>query len=108
MQETDVAILERLVEYSDGEQPLEGYVAWDDSRREPRPGVLGSHAWRGRSPLEEQKARDLAELGYVGFALDMYGKGILGANPQENAALMQPFLDDRPTLQRRIKLALST
>ena len=103
-----MAILERLVEYSDGEQPLEGYVAWDDSRREPRPGVLVSHAWRGRSPLEEQKARDLAELGYVGFALDMYGKGILGANPQENAALMQPFLDDRPTLQRRIKLALST
>ena len=73
-----MAILERLVEYSDGESLLEGYMAWDDSRPGPRPGVLVSHAWRGRGPSEEQKARDLAELGYVGFALDMYGKGILG------------------------------
>ena len=48
----------------------------------------------------------LAELGYAGFALDLYGKGVRGSNAEENAALMQPLLDDRKMLQRRMTLAL--
>jgi dienelactone hydrolase len=64
------------------------------------------HAWGGRSELEDSKAIDLAKLGYTGFALDLYGKGILGSGPEENAALMQPFLDDRPMLQERLLLSL--
>jgi dienelactone hydrolase len=50
----------------------------------------------------------LAELGYVGFALDLYGKGVRGGSREENIALMQPLLDDRPALQRRMKLALES
>ncbi len=49
----------------------------------------------------------MAELGYVGFALDMYGKGVLGNSVEENAALMQPFIDDRTMLQKRIFAALA-
>jgi dienelactone hydrolase len=102
-----MGIATRLVEYSDGGTTLEAYVAWDDTAQGPRPGVLVSHAWGGRGEHEQVRAERLAELGYVGFALDLYGKGVRGGTKEENAALMQPLLDDRATLQRRMQLALS-
>jgi len=97
----------RLVEYRDGDTVLEGRVAWDDRFSGPRPGVLVAHAWGGRSDFEDGKADGLAELGYAAFALDLYGKGVRGSGPEENAALMQPFLDDRPMLQQRLQASLS-
>lgn len=102
-----MSIQNRLVQYNDEHVVLEGKLAWDDSVRGPRPGVLVSHAWSGRSDFEDGKADALASLGYVAFALDLYGKGIRGSNPDENAALMQPFLDDRAMLQRRLLLSLA-
>mgnify|MGYP001457501104 CR=1 FL=1 len=96
----------RTVEYRDGGTVLEGYMAWDDAFNYPRPGVLVSHAWAGRGEFEENRAERLAELGYVGFALDVYGKGVFGTNKEENSALMQPLLDDREKLQHRLHLAL--
>ena len=103
-----MTIQTRLVEYSDGDTVLEGYLAWDDAADRPRPGVMVSHAWAGRGDLEDGKARALAELGYTGFALNLYGKGVRGTSTEENAALMQPFLDDRGMLQRRMRLSLNT
>ena len=102
-----MALATRRIDYSDGKQVFEAHMAWDDSWSNPRPGVLVSHAWRGRSPFENGKAERLVDLGYVGMALDVYGKGVLGSNPAENAALMQPLLDDRAMLQGRLSLALS-
>ena len=102
-----MTIKTRSVEYSDGDTVLEGLLAWDDSRQGPRPGVLVSHAWGGRSEFEDDKARALAKLGYTGFALDLYGKGVRGSTPEENGALMQPFLDDRAMLQNRLKHSLN-
>ena len=98
----------RLIEYRDGATVLEGRLAWDDSFEGTRPGVLVSHAWSGRSDYEDGKADALARLGYAAFALDLYGKGVRGLDPDENAALMQPFLDDRAMLQQRLILSLET
>jgi dienelactone hydrolase len=103
-----VSIETRLIEYADGDTVLEGFLAWDNSIDHPRPGVMVSHAWAGRSQFEDDKAVALAELGYVGFALNLYGKGVLGGSTEENAALMQPFLDDRAMLQQRLLLSLNT
>ena len=97
-----MAVKERAVEYSDDGVVLQGHLAWDDAITAPRPGVMIVHAWAGRSEFEDDVARKLARLGYVGFAADVYGKGVLGSGPEENAALMQPFLDDRAALQRRL------
>ena len=69
-------IQSRLVEYNHDGINLEAYLAWDDSIEGPQPGVLISHAWGGRDKFVCDKADALAELGYVGFAQDMYGKGI--------------------------------
>lgn len=103
-----MSIQNRLIEYSDGGVVLEGMLAWDDSLPGPRPGVLVSHAWSGRSDFEDGKANGLAALGYVAFSLDLYGKGVRGSNPEENSALMQPLLDDRAMLQKRLLLSLAT
>lgn len=99
---------ERFVEYAHDGVELEGYFAWDEGRTGTAPGVLVSHAWGGRTELECAKARELAQLGYCAFALDLYGKGVTGSGPEENARLMQPLLDDRPMLQARMAKALET
>ena len=103
-----MAVKTKVVEYRDGDVVLEGLLAWDDSSSAPRPGVLVSHAWAGRGDFEDGKARALADLGYAAFALDLYGKGIRGSSTEENAALMQPFLDDRAMLQKRLLVSLET
>lgn len=103
-----MAIIENTVIYMDGDVVLEAFFAFDDSISGRRPAVLISHAWGGKDSFVAEKARKLAKLGYVGFALDMYGKGVLGANAEENAKLMQPFLAGREKLQQRMKVALTT
>lgn len=101
-------IQERTIEYTHNGTVLEGFLAYDDAKPGPLPGVLISHAWAGREKFECDKARALAELGYAGFALDLYGKGVLGSGPEENMQLMQPFLDDRVMLQSRLTASLDT
>lgn len=101
-----MAIITNTVSYMDGDVVLEAFFAFDDAITERRPAVLISHMWDGRSPFVAEKAQKLAELGYVGFALDMYGKGVLGTSPEQNMALMQPFMRDRAMLQQRIHAAL--
>jgi len=96
----------RSIDYTDGDVALQGHLAWDDAATKPRPGILVSHAWSGRSRFEDAKAEALAGLGYVGFALDVYGKGVRGSSVEENAALLQPFLDDRMMLRQRLLAAL--
>jgi len=102
-----MAIISNTVAYLDNGVVLEAFFAFDDAFSDRRPAVLINHAWGGRDAFVAGKAEQLAELGYVGFALDMYGKGILGSTPDENAALMQPFMDDRALLQQRITAALA-
>lgn len=102
-----MAIVSNTVGYLDGDILLEAYFAFDDALEGQRPVVLVCHAWGGRDEFVAEKARKLAELGYVGFAVDIYGKGVTGSGPEENARLMQPFMDDRALLQKRILAALS-
>ena len=101
-----MTIQTRTIDYQDGDVDLQGYLAWDDAVEGQRPGVMIAHAGAGRSDFENTKAEELAKLGYVGFALDNYGRGMLGTNTEENSALIQPFLDDRAMLQGRMQIAL--
>ena len=89
------------LEYNDGQQKCKAFVASADATSK-RPAVLISHAWGGQGEFEREKARKLAELGYVGFALDNYGDGKTGSSMDENSKLMQPFMDDRAKLRQRL------
>jgi dienelactone hydrolase len=101
-----MAIQERFIEYDCGDTRLEGFLAWDDAADGPRPGVAVAHAWGGRGDFEMDKARDLARNGYVGFALDMFGKGVRGNSVEENQALMTPFMEDRAMVAARMSRAI--
>jgi dienelactone hydrolase len=101
-------INERLVQYEHKGTLLEGFLAYDDSNPGPGPAVMISHAWAGRDEFACDKARAMAVLGYTGFALDLYGKDVLGSGPEENTRLMQPLMQDRAMLQARMQASLDT
>ena len=69
-------IVTETVAYTHGDVDLEGFLAWDESIDGQRPGVLVVHEWTGLNDYTKSRCRQLAELGYVAFAVDMYGKGI--------------------------------
>ena len=100
-----MAIEHEQFDYDDNGTTLKGFVAYEKSAGK-RPCVLVAHAWGGRGEFENEKAVLLAEMGYVGFAIDVYGDGTTGSGPDENSKLMQPFLDDRALLQRRLNCAV--
>ena len=78
----------REVEYTANGTVLQGFVAWDASMEGQRPGVLVVHEWWGHNEHARNQARRLAEAGYVGFALDVYGKGMLATHPESANAMM--------------------
>lgn len=96
------------IEYYDGDVLLEGFYAYDTTSNEKRPAILVSHDWSGKNEFVCEKAKKLAELGYVGFALDMFGKGITGTTIEEKSALIQPFVQDRAKLLKRMMAAFET
>jgi dienelactone hydrolase len=65
----------------------QGYFAYDDAKKGPRPGVLVVHEWWGLNDYTKSRTRQLAELGYVAFAPDMYGDGKTTSDPKEAQAL---------------------
>src|ERR1039457_4254985 len=80
------AIHTETVEYKQGDATLEGFVAYDDAIKSPRPGVLIVHQWMGLTDYEKHRAEMLAQLGYVAFCADIYGKGVRPQNTAEAGA----------------------
>ncbi len=70
-------VVMEAVEFTDGDDQYTGYMAYDNAVKEKRPGILVVHQWWGVSEYEKSRARQLAEMGYVAFAMDMYGTGKL-------------------------------
>jgi dienelactone hydrolase len=97
----DAAVQTKLVEYKQGDTVLEGYLAWDDAAKHPSPGVLVVHDWMGMGDYAQLRARKIAELGYVAFAADIYGKGVRPKNRQEAAAQAGMYKGDRQLLRAR-------
>jgi dienelactone hydrolase len=99
------AVQTETVEYRDGDQVLEGYLAWDDSFHGKRPGMVVVHDWMGIGDYSKRRAREVAALGYVAFAADIYGKGIRPKNAQEAGQLAGKFKGDLPLLRSRARAA---
>src|SRR5689334_2600317 len=94
------------VEYRQGSTVLKGFIAWDDAVAGKRPGVLVVHEWWGLNDHARNQARRLAEAGYVGFALDMYGKGKVTTHPQEAQAFAAEATKDPAVMAARFNAAL--
>ncbi|MEL7330142.1 MAG: dienelactone hydrolase family protein, partial [Cyanobacteria bacterium J06559_1] len=87
---------------------FEGTISWDNSQAEPRPGVMIAPTFKGQSDFETQKGELLAALGYVGFAIDIYGQGKRATTPEEASALMAVLDNDRALLLEHMQLATKT
>lgn len=100
------------ITYTHNDTELEGYFAYPVSAAthttKSHPLILVAPDWRGRTEFACEKANELANLGYAAFALDLYGKGIVGKSVEENSALMSPLMADRNLLRQRLLLALTT
>jgi dienelactone hydrolase len=81
------------VVYTVGGEEFTGYLAYDDSIRGKRPGVLVVHEWWGHNDYARKRARMLAELGYTALALDMYGTGKLAEHPKDAQAMASVVRD---------------
>jgi len=97
----------REVTYQAGSTTLKGFVAWDAARTDRRPGVLVVHEWWGQNQHARNQAKRLAEAGYVGFALDMYGDGKSTTHPDSAQAFMMAAVKDLPAMQARFDAALA-
>lgn len=92
-------------EYTDGETIFEGYWASRHDSKSTRPCVLVGHAWSGPGEPFNQLAETLASRGFIGFAIDVYGKGQRGKVDADNSHLMNPLLNDRALLRKRLLAA---
>lgn len=71
------------ISYEHDGTPLKGYLVWDDAVTGKRPGILVVHEWWGLNDYARSRAEQLARLGYVAFALDMYGEGQVTETPTQ-------------------------
>ncbi len=100
------AVTTSEVEYRDQKgATLKGFLAYDDSITGKRPGVLVVHEWWGLNDYAKARTKQLAEMGYVAFAADMYGEGKIATDRQE-ASTLASHLRSGPLLRERALAAL--
>lgn len=80
---SQAAVVTKVVEYEFDGIKLKGFCAHDDAVKEKRPGVLVVHEWWGLNEYAKDRCKKLAELGYVAFAVDMYGDGKTTEHPDD-------------------------
>lgn len=81
------AVKTETVTYQHDGKEFKGFLAYDDASKEKRPGVMIVHEWWGLNDYARSRAKQLAEMGYVAFAVDMYGEGKTTEHPKEAAAM---------------------
>jgi dienelactone hydrolase len=96
-----MTVTTRAIDYSIEGKAYEAFLAAPKGD-DPAPLIVICHAWAGRSQFENDKAHALAELGFTGVAIDLFGKGVLGKSKEENQGLIRPFVENRPMLQQRL------
>ncbi len=102
------AIETRSVEYRQGNTRLVGYLAFPKDVTGPLPGILVVHEWMGLNDYAKHRADQLAELGYIAFAADIYGDGKIAANREDAGKLAGSYKNDRPLLRARVAAGLAT
>jgi len=100
-------IKEEAVSYQSDTVNMNGFVAYDESSDKKRPVVLIVHEWWGLNDYAKTRARQLAKLGYLAIAVDMYGNGATADNPELAGKLAGPFYSDPQMARNRFDAALA-
>ena len=102
----DADIVTKSIPYRYGHTQLEGFLAYDNSVKGKKPGVLLVHEWWGLNDYVKARAKQIAKLGYVAFALDMYGKGKVTTHPEQAKEWAQQVNNNREIWQQRARAGL--
>ncbi|HTZ11896.1 MAG TPA: dienelactone hydrolase family protein [Candidatus Margulisiibacteriota bacterium] len=102
----DAAIHTETIEYKQADNTLEGYLAYDDAIKDKVPGVLIIHEWTGLGPYVKRRAEQVAALGYVAFAADIYGKGVRPKDAKEAAFQAGIYRANRQLMRERARAGL--
>lgn len=100
-------VVSNVIEYKDGDVTCKGYLAYDNAIEGKRPGVLVVHEWWGLNDYARQRADQLAALGYVAFAADMYGDGKTTTSPDQ-AGKWSSEVKTTALIRTRSRAALDT
>jgi dienelactone hydrolase len=103
----DPVIVEQDVIYSADSVNMNGFVAYDSSKEGPRPIVLVVHEWWGLNDYAKMRTRELAKLGYLAMAVDMYGDRKQADNPDSAKKLAMPFYMNPQMAKTRFDAALA-
>jgi len=95
----------QVIQYQHGQTSLQGQLAYDDAFPGLRPGILVVHEWWGLNEYAKNRAKQLAALGYVTFALDMYGQGKHTQHPDQAKQWSSPFYGN-PIMRQRAQAGL--
>jgi dienelactone hydrolase len=82
------------VNYKIDSLDMDGYIVYDENQEGKRPAVLVVHEWWGLNDYAKKRARELAQMGYITMAVDMYGNGRRADNPTDAGKLAMPFYQD--------------
>lgn len=96
-----------LFEYSTGGETYQGYLARNVADEEPRPAVLVVHEWWGLGDYARARADQLAALGFVALAVDMYGGGKVAEHPDEAGTFAGRVMQDWPAARARLEAAMA-
>jgi dienelactone hydrolase len=99
-------IIGKEVEYTADNVTLKGYLTYDNSFKEKRPAVIVVHEWWGVTDYPRKRAEMLASLGYVAFAVDMYGSGITADNPSDAQKYAGESMRDLSLLKAKFMAAM--
>lgn len=91
------------VDYQDGGTPLSGYLVYDDAVTAKRPGVLLAHSRAGLAEAALRDSEMIARMGYVVFAEDIFGKGVVPKDVPEMMARIAVYNQDRPLMRSRAR-----
>jgi dienelactone hydrolase len=98
---------EENITYSGDSVTMNGFVVYDENIKGVRPAVIVVHEWWGLNDYSKMRARELAKLGYIAMAIDMYGDGKQADNPELAGQLATPFYADPHMAKRRFDAALA-
>ena len=95
------------VTYSSNGTTLKGFLAYDENQKDKRPGVIVVHEWWGNNDYSHMRVKMLAELGYVAFAIDMYGNGKQADNPKDAGNLAGETMKDFQSAKAKFDAGLN-
>lgn len=101
------SIKEEAVSYSGDGITMKGFIAYDENKEGVRPAVLVIPEWWGLTEYPRKRAKQLADLGYVAFAIDLYGDGKTADNPDSATKYSTPFYSNPQMTQARFDAALA-